>query len=758
MTAVSLRQTTTVIVISLVLISGSLSYLSIRNSTLDRLEVNAADEMNDRLSRAQSVLESALRRDDIALVKRYISSFGISAELKRTLLVNAEGLVLASSRIADVAMPITDVLSGQTFWLAQGQAESDHPIVSRALNVPYLVGTIQICDNTDDFRSRDGCGYLIQIEDLAPLRDVALTGLRQQAVVMLAGILLVAGAMIFLFDRLIGRRIRSLLAVTHSPHDSVPSGQQGSDELTSLSANIERLLDRLELDRQRSAENEHLFRQAFENVTVGNIVLDASGRIEMINRRALELFGYQESALVGQNIRILMPPGVAEDHKDLNEKVSTSEAQNRLNRDLEVTGLTTSGEPLPFLLGISRMQLRGQEYFMSTITDLREVKNLEVQLFQAQRMEAVGQLTGGMAHDFNNIMTPILTSAELLLEQAGGDEEQQWLINSIINAVERAASLTHRLLAFSRQQPLILETVDLKNCIGDMQQLLRMTLGESMGLALSLEQDSWPVTLDAVQFESALLNLVINARDAMSQSGVVTIAVSNAAPESLPEQDSASVPESGGYVCVSVCDTGEGMSEDVCRHAFEPFFTTKPVGKGSGLGLSMVYGFVKQSGGQIKIDSVPGEGTKISMYFPRDSVASGHQHDAGVEEPVPASSATILLVEDDARVRDVTLRLLQAEGYQVKWASDGDSALAVIREYPDIDLLFTDVVLPGELNGVMLARSARELRPQLRVLFTSGYSENFLTDEKTGDLEVHLLSKPYRRAQLIATLATVLGN
>jgi signal transduction histidine kinase/PAS domain-containing protein len=388
--------------------------------------------------------------------------------------------------------------------------------------------------------------------------------------------------------------------------------------------------------------------------------------------------------------------------------------------------------------------------------EVRERARAEEALRQAQKMEAVGQLTGGVAHDFNNLLTVIMGGLDTI--RRCGPEDQARIhraADMAMQGAQRAASLTARLLAFSRRQPLEPRALDLNALVRDMTELLHRTLGETIELEGVLTPRLWTVEVDQNQVESAVLNLALNARDAMPDGGKLTIETANTVlDETYVATDSEVVP--GQYVVISVSDNGLGMDQPLLDRVFEPFFTTKEVGKGTGLGLSMVYGFVKQSGGHVTIYSEPGQGTTVKLYFPRH--AGALQPDRDAAEPVPPEGRreeVILVVEDNDDVRAYSAMILGELGYTVVEAAEADAALAVLRSAQRLDLLFTDVVLPGR-SGRELAEESAILRPDLPVLFTTGYSRNAIVHHGRLDAGVQLLSKPFTYDQLATRVRDVL--
>jgi PAS domain S-box-containing protein len=380
----------------------------------------------------------------------------------------------------------------------------------------------------------------------------------------------------------------------------------------------------------------------------------------------------------------------------------------------------------------------------------------EEALRQSQKMEAVGQLTGGIAHDFNNMLSVILASINLLEKRLAKGEDVTPFVAAARDGVDRAASLIKRLLAFSRRQNLAPEPLNANDMVRNMSELLRRTLGEGVQLETVLAGGLWPVLADANILENAMLNLAINARDAMPAGGRLTLETANCHLDDAYAAEHTVDP--GQYVMVAVTDTGTGMTPEVMAKVFEPFFTTKGVGKGTGLGLSQVFGFVKQSNGHIKIYSEVGHGTTIKLYLPRlYEVTNAAKPEARKDAVLPSGREVVLLVEDDEHVLSLTETMLSDLGYGVLQARNGSEALDRLAAHPDIALLFTDVVMPG-MNGRELAEEALRRRPDLKVLFTSGYTRNAVVHNGVLDPTMNLLQKPASLAQLAAKVRAVLDQ
>jgi PAS domain S-box-containing protein len=418
-----------------------------------------------------------------------------------------------------------------------------------------------------------------------------------------------------------------------------------------------------------------------------------------------------------------------------------------LGQDGSVEGLFCQGHDVTQQKMLQDALLEHQTQLEKMVAErTAQLRQVEDQLRQSQKLDAIGKLTGGVAHDFNNVLQVIGGNLEILQAIFAKNAQASQRLQVTVAAVERGARLSAQLLAFARRQPLQPVATNMGRILKDMDALLRRALGESIEIETIIGGGLWTVMVDRNQLENAILNLAINARDAMKEGGRLTLELGNAMLDDHYAQTHADV-QAGQYVMLAVSDTGTGMPAEVIERAFEPFFTTKREGEGTGLGLSMVYGFVKQSGGHVKIYSEPGHGTSIKIYLPRT-----HQPEASVPdlktEPVVGGSETILVVEDDLEVQYTTVETLTALGYKVLKANDGQSALSILQSGLAIDLLFTDVVMPGPLRSPDLARHAKQLLPDIAVLFTSGYTQNAIVHGGRLDPGVELLSKPYRREDL----------
>jgi PAS domain S-box-containing protein len=469
------------------------------------------------------------------------------------------------------------------------------------------------------------------------------------------------------------------------------------------------------------------------------------------SRAAEQIFGYTAEEAVGRPY-LLVP---AESEPEYDTLFARALAGETL-RDIRVKRRRKDGSLVDISFDAAPMfeseKVKAIAYALSDIT---ERNKLEQQLRQSQKMDAIGQLTGGVAHDFNNVLAVVTGTIDMLAEGVADKPELAAIAKLISGAADRGAELTGRLLAFARRQPLQPRTTDIRQAATEAAHLLRPTLGEQMEIEWKFQEDTWPALVDPAQLVTAILNLAVNARDAMPDGGKLTIETTNAILDEVYANAHSEV-RPGAYVMVAVSDTGPGIPESIREKVFEPFFTTKEIGKGTGLGLSMVYGFVKQSGGHIKLYSEEGHGTTFKIYLPR---ADGQQsHSLEPAASLVGGHETILVVEDDPAVRAAVTLQLESLGYKTTVASNAQEALAIIDDGAAPDLLFTDVIMPGPINGRRLAEEAVKRRVGLRVLFTSGYTENAIVHHGRLDPGVLLLPKPYRKSDLARMLRRALAK
>jgi PAS domain S-box-containing protein len=516
-------------------------------------------------------------------------------------------------------------------------------------------------------------------------------------------------------------------------------------------AEVTRDMTERRLEQQRLPESESRFRHLVHAVIDYAIFqLDKDGAVVTWNAGAERIKGYTADEIIGHHFSRFYTDedrlaGVPERALAIAGKEGRFEAEGwRVRKD----GTRFWASVVIDAIRGDSGDLRGFAKVTRDITERMEAQRIlretQKQLAASQRLEAVGQLSGGVAHDFNNLLMIILGNLETAQRavQALGNSAaniQRWIANAMRGA-QRATALTHRLLAFSRRQPLDPKVIDLNNYLAGVADFLQRSLGEAVEIEVAGAAGLWPIEVDVAQLESSLVNLAINARDAMPGGGKLTVEAFNQVLDYEYCRSNLEVSP-GQYVLISVSDTGRGMAADILAHAFEPFFTTKEIGQGTGLGLSQVYGFIKQSGGHVKIYSEPNHGTTVKMYFPRcGEQANGVEDDSGI--PIGVENETILVVEDDKDLRAYLIEVLRDLNYRAIGAQDAVAALGILEQPAiKVDLMLTDVVMPG-MNGRELSTRARKLRPKLKVLFMSGYSRNAVVHQGRLDFDVQLIQKP----------------
>jgi PAS domain S-box-containing protein len=508
------------------------------------------------------------------------------------------------------------------------------------------------------------------------------------------------------------------------------------------------------------------------------VCVDHLGRIALVNAETERLFGYRRDELVDQPVEILVPDMVRTTHRAHRDRYLADPSRRPMGAGLELSARRRDGSTFPTEISLSavgtddgllviaavrdvteRLELRAER---ERLRSLAERDKLERQLQQSQRLESVGQLAGGVAHDFNNLLAVISNYAAFVGEAVATDGllvDRQSVcddVRQIQLAAGRAAELTHQLLAFARRDVVQPRPLDLNEVITRVEQLLIRTLGEHVILKADLAPRLCAVLADPGQIEQVLVNLAVNARDAMPSGGTLVVQTSVAEIDEFHAAGRVGLP-SGQYACVKVSDTGVGMPRDVVDRAFEPFFTTKPKGEGTGLGLATVYGIVTQAGGYVQIYSEPDIGTTVTILLP----ATGRRIQAGptpAQEPSGGRGETVLVIEDEPAMREVTRRILSRSGYHVIAAAAGHEAIEIAASHTgDIDVLLTDVVMPRML-GKEAAERIRALRPGVKVLFMSGYAQGVLDSQGVVDAGVNLIQKPFSEAQLLATLGQIIAT
>jgi PAS domain S-box-containing protein len=505
-------------------------------------------------------------------------------------------------------------------------------------------------------------------------------------------------------------------------------------------------------------ESEQMARDVIENALDAFIQTDEASNILEWNPQAEAIFGWSRQEALGKHLPTLLLPEPLQSHRQkMKEQLLGNEERAAAGDRFEIDAICRDGRLVRIEVSLKVLRRRSGHVLNAFVRDLTQKVAAEDQLRQAQKMESLGQLTGGIAHDFNNVLTVITGTIDILAEEVSAKPDMAAIARLISEAADRGAELTGHLLAFARKQPLQPRETDINRLIIESAKLMRPTLGEQIEIESMLTDSVCAALVDPGQLSSALLNLAINARDAMPDGGKLTLETRDAIIDADYAAATGDV-EAGNYVMIAVSDTGTGIPEAIRDRVFDPFFSTKEVGKGTGLGLSMVYGFVKQSGGHIKLYSEEGLGTTFKLYLPRAELPPEHFAEESPLLELEGGNETILVVEDDPLVRAYVSAQLQSLGYKTLSAANGIEALAIVDSGAAFDLLFTDVIMPGRLNGRQLAAEIASRYPSLKVLFTSGYTENAIIHHGRLDSGVLLLAKPYRKQDLARMLRVALAS
>jgi len=546
-----------------------------------------------------------------------------------------------------------------------------------------------------------------------------------------------------------------------------------------VAASIRDITER-KLIRDALQESEGRLKALFDHAPTEIHFKDCEGRYVLLNRHVERLLGVPAADVIGKTPGDVLSEDRAHHFTAHDRRVlETGETQKQRDRwqtsegertyltikfpvrdeDGSITGIGAMGTDITAIERAEEQLRKSHEVLEGQVEErTRELERQQEVLRQAQKMEAIGQLTGGVAHDFNNLLTAILGNLEMLEAWHGGEERSSKAISQAQEAADLGAELTGRLLAFARRQPLDPKVTSFSDVVFEMNDLLSRTLGETIEINTVLANPLDKALVDPVQLQNALLNLAINARDAMQGGGRLTIETANVELDEDYARDYTDV-NVGDYVLLSVTDTGIGMAPEILEHVFEPFFTTKSIGKGSGLGLSMVYGFVKQSGGHIRLYSESGRGTAINLYFPKALGLDETTETTRAEETMPkAHGEVVLVVEDEPRVRQVTVQRLETLGYTVLEAENGPAALDLLAGPPVVDLVFTDMIMPGGMSGGDLAREVERLYPEIKIMLTSGYADHAGIDSDAALGGKVWLRKPYRLAELARKIRDVLDD
>ncbi len=684
----------------------------------------------------------ALLTEEYAELLPYIEGIMSDPHIVRVLLADSDGRVVASTQPSDVGKPMPPIRTqhrpadpNENLWRTSDIANSEGRL-----------GTLAI-----EFSHRT------LLDANAEARNLGL-------VIAVSGMLVIAIAGVAT-GHLLTRRLERLTAAA----DSISKGDLnvgidvgGSDEIGRLAGSFKGMVASVADSERRLREQADRFKLLLDSTGEGIFGLDREGNCSFCNAACLEILGYERAEqLLGRNMHRLI-------HHSTADGVACPEPEGRFARAYRGGESSHAADETLWRADGSHLvaeyravPLRQDDAVVGAVisfVDVTQIRQIEAAQRRSQRLESVAHLTGGIAHDFNNILGIAIGNLELLEEMAGRDPEIRGRLERVQRALERGAKLTKRLLMFSADMPQPHSPVDLNGVIGSMEDLIARSLTPRIAVELDLADGLWTTEVDPGEFEDVLINLALNGRDAMGDAGKLVVRTRNV---TLGDGDLVKHPEarSGDYVAVTVSDNGSGIPGDIVDRIFEPFFTTKERGKGTGLGLSLAYGFVTRLKGVIDVNSEPGIGTSVSLYFPRAEKAAAKPNGGPVvRDDIPGGGETVLIVEDEPDLLNFAANTLTKKGYRVLRALSAAEAMDRLESSESVDLLFSDVVLAGGQSGLDLALQARAMRPDLKVLMTSGYTDEIEDPGRYGGLVEHLLQKPYRGAQLAQQVRATLNG
>jgi len=761
---IKIAITTVVAVIGIVffILINAYSYL------VDDVIEGMKQEIHINMSRLQQTEEFLLQKNEYEQVQVELSSIGSARHMEHIFLADENNKIIAASKLSYVGKNI----------FQEFKEYSDEKSIARLkeiINEPkyglwvsddqstlFAVYPVILGLKESNKLIENRTGFMVANFDLQWISSNAIETIKLKALPMI----IILSVMVILFsvfhDYLLVRRIKD---INRAAMQFALSGYKtrtqvkGNDEISDLANAFNEMADKVEIQQSKLIENEENFSVVINSMEDGIITIDDKGIVHSFNRSAEKMFGYLNDEIVGQNVNVLMPEPYQSIHDDILQKYVTTGVKHIIGTGRDLPALHKDGHVFSIHLSVNELPGRAnsERLFLGSCLDISLFKEQEEQLRHSQKMDALGKLTGGIAHDYNNMLGVILGYAELLTDKLADDPKLKKYLTEIQHAGQRGAKLTQRLLAFSRQKTSSPDVTNINTLLEKNKNMLEKTLTARIQLIYELDADLWPVYLDKGDLEDALLNMCINSMHAIEHSGQLILTTKNCQLSRHGMNELTLDKEPGDYVCLSVCDTGSGIDEGTLERIFDPFFSTKG-DKGSGLGLSQVYGFVNRSKGDIKVESNSDNGSCFKLYFPR--YVSAETGKDKILEPVEllgsdAGNETILVVDDELALRSLLKEVLTAKGYTVLLASSGEHAIEIVQNH-NIDLVLSDVIMPG-MNGYKLVEYISKNYPDIKVQLASGYSDNTHNSEQ-HELHNNILNKPFERDVLLSRIRELLDG
>ena len=738
-------------------------------STYNYLLIDQTEELRQKvhidISRLQQTMEFLLQKNEFEQAQVELSSLGSIKHMNLAFLVDDNSEIIASSQLAFIGRDVSETFVEDTGdnslskFSVKSINERHKLWVSDDGGTLFAVYPVVLGLKSSDQLIESKVGFIGAHIDLRWVSLNAIETLQLKAMPVVFVVVIMGILFSIFYNHLLVRRINNInSAAKQFPSSGYKSRADvtGNDELSDLGSAFNEMAEKVEKQNIELIKNEDDISQIINSMEGGVITINDTGIVRSFNRAAEKMFGYENDEIVGENVNLLMPEPYQSAHDEiLHQYVETGEKHIiGIGRDLPA--LHKDGSIFSIHLSVNEMpkKVSGERLFIGSCLDITQLKEQEQQLRHSQKMDALGKLTGGIAHDYNNMLGVILGYSELLLDKFSTDPKLKKYITEIHHAGQRGAKLTQKLLAFSRQKTSSPDVTNINTVLENNRNMLEKTLTARIQLLYELAADLWPVYLDKSDLEDAILNMCINSMHAIEHSGRLVLSTKNCELSRKDIEGLKLEKEPGDYVCLSVCDTGAGIDKDTLMQIFEPFFSTKG-DKGNGLGLSQVYGFVNRSMGSVKVESEPGVGSCFNLYFPR--YMGEHVSKAIALKPLDAGagSESILVVDDEPSLRSLLNEMLTSSGYKVVLAESAEQAIEFLQKQ-SIDLVLSDVIMPG-MNGYKLAEYITEHYPDIKVQLASGFSDNSHNSEQR-ELHNNILNKPFERSKLLTRLREVLDE
>jgi len=735
-------------------------------STYNYLLTDQTNELRQKahidISRLQQTMEFLLQKNEFEQVQAELSSLGSIKHMNHAFLVDDNAEVIASSQLAFIGRGVSETFVGYTGdnslskFSVNSINERYKLWVSDDGGTLFAVYPVVFGLKSGDQLIESEVGFIGAHIDLRWVSSDAIETLQVKVIPVVFFIVVMSILFSIFYNHLLVRRIKNINSAAKQFSSSGYKSRadvKGNDELSDLGSAFNEMAVKVEKQNFELTKNEENISLIIDSMEDGVITIDTKGIIRSFNRAAEKMFGYENDEIVGKNVNVLMPEPYHSTHDAILHKYVTTGEKHIIGIGRDVPALHKDGSAFSIHLSVNELpqKANGERLFIGSCLDITLLKEQEQQLRHSQKMDALGKLTGGIAHDYNNMLGVILGYSELLIDKLSGDPKLKKYTTEIHHAGQRGAKLTQKLLAFSRQKTSSPDVTNINILLENNRNMLEKTLTARIQFLLELAADLWPVYLDKSDLEDAVLNMCINSMHAIEHSGRLVLSTKNCELSRKGIEKLKLDKEPGDYVCLSVCDTGSGIDKDTVMRIFEPFFSTKGE-KGNGLGLSQVYGFVNRSMGSIKVESDIGVGSCFNLYFPR-YVGEGVSKDARLKplDSAPGSES-ILVVDDEPSLRSLLNEMLTSSGYSVVLAGNAVQAIEILKKHR-IDLVLSDVIMPG-MNGYKLAEYIYEHYPGIKVQLVSGYSDNTHNSEQR-ELHNNILNKPLERDKLLTRLRKI---